>query len=72
MAVTEEKLKALKLAMEKIDKEYGKGSVMMLGDKQSDAMDAISTGSLGLDVALGIGGFPRGRVIENLRAGILW
>ena len=64
MAVAEDKLKALKLAMEKIDKEYGKGSVMMLGDKQTTAIDVISTGSLGLDVALGIGGFPRGRVVE--------
>lgn len=64
MSATEDKLKALKLAMEKIDKEYGKGSVMMLGDKQANVADTISSGSLGLDVALGIGGFPRGRVIE--------
>jgi len=63
MAV-EEKLKALKLTMDKIDKDYGKGSVMMLGDKQQNGIDAISTGSLGLDIALGIGGVPRGRVIE--------
>jgi recombination protein RecA len=54
----------LKLALDKIEKDYGKGSVMMLGDKQKDKMDTISTGSLGLDVALGVGGFPRGRVIE--------
>lgn len=60
----EDKLKALKMAIEKIDKDYGKGSVMMLGDKQSNNIEAISSGSLGLDVALGIGGFPRGRVIE--------
>jgi recombination protein RecA len=60
----EDKLKALKMAIDKIDKDYGKGSVMMLGDKQTDKIDAISSGSLGLDVALGIGGFPRGRVIE--------
>jgi len=60
----EDKLKVLKLALDKIEKDYGKGSVMMLGDKQQVAIDAISTGSLGLDVALGIGGFPRGRVIE--------
>lgn len=64
MSATEDKLKALKLAIEKIDKEYGKGSVMMLGDKQTNVADAISTGSLGLDVALGIGGLPRGRIIE--------
>jgi len=60
----EDKLKALKMAIDKIDKDYGKGSVMMLGDKQTNNIEAISSGSLGLDVALGIGGFPRGRVIE--------
>lgn len=60
----EDKLKALKMAIEKIDKDYGKGSVMMLGDKQTNNIESISTGSLGLDVALGIGGFPRGRVVE--------
>ncbi len=59
-----EKLKALKLTLDKIDKDFGKGSVMMLGDKQQDKIDTVSTGSLGLDVALGVGGFPRGRVIE--------
>jgi recombination protein RecA len=64
MAAAEDKLKALKIAIEKIDKDYGKGSVMMLGDKGGDAIEAISSGSLGLDVALGIGGFPRGRVVE--------
>ena len=64
MAAAEDKLKALKIAIEKIGKDYGKGSVMMLGDKGGDAIEAISTGSLGLDVALGIGGFPRGRVVE--------
>jgi len=60
----DDKLKVLKLALDKIEKDYGKGSVMMLGDKQHDKIDFISTGSLGLDVALGIGGFPRGRIIE--------
>ena len=60
----EDKLKVLKLAMDKIEKDYGKGAVMMMGDKPQEAMASISTGSLGLDVALGIGGFPRGRVIE--------
>lgn len=65
MAVVEnDKLKVLKLALDKIEKDYGKGSVMMLGDKQQDKIDVVSTGSLGLDVALGVGGFPRGRVIE--------
>jgi len=62
--VENEKLKALKLTMEKIDKDYGKGSIMKLGDKEVVEMDSISTGSLGIDIALGIGGFPRGRVIE--------
>lgn len=60
----DDKLKVLKLALDKIEKDYGKGSVMMLGDKQSEKIDVISTGSLGLDVALGVGGFPRGRIIE--------
>lgn len=60
----DDKLKVLKLALDKIEKDYGKGSVMMLGDKQQVAVDTISTGSLGLDVALGVGGFPRGRIIE--------
>ena len=60
----EEKLKALKLTVDKLDKPYGKGTVMKLGDKQVVSTDAISTGSLGLDIALGIGGFPKGRVIE--------
>lgn len=59
-----EKLKALKLTMDKLEKDYGKGSVMMLGDKAEQQQEVISTGSLGLDVALGIGGLPRGRVIE--------
>ncbi|MBS1587865.1 MAG: recombinase RecA [Bacteroidetes bacterium] len=60
----DEKLKVLKLALDKIEKDYGKGSVMMLGEKQHEKTDTISTGSLGLDVALGVGGFPRGRIIE--------
>ena len=64
MAATDDKLKVLKLALDKIEKDYGKGSVMMLGDKQQDKIEVISTGSLGLDVALGVGGFPRGRIIE--------
>ena len=59
-----EKLKALKLTMDKIDKDYGKGSVMILGDKPHHEQEVISTGSLGLDVALGIGGLPKGRVVE--------
>ena len=63
-AVNSEKLKALKLTMDKIDKDYGKGSVMMMGDKGDVVQEVISTGSIGLDVALGIGGLPRGRVVE--------
>ncbi len=59
-----EKFKALKLTMDKIDKDYGKGSVMMMGDKAVQEQEVISTGSIGLDVALGIGGLPKGRVIE--------
>jgi len=61
---TDDKLKVLKLALDKIEKDYGKGSVMMLGDKQKDKIEVISTGSLGLDVALGVGGLPCGRVVE--------
>lgn len=62
--VAEDKLKVLKLAIDKIEKDYGKGSVMMLGEKGGAAVEVISTGSLGLDVALGVGGLPRGRVVE--------
>ena len=62
--MADDKLKVLKLALDKIEKDYGKGSVMMLGDKQNEKMDVISTGSIGLDVALGVGGLPRGRIIE--------
>ena len=59
-----EKLKALKLTMDKIDKDFGKGSVMMMNEKTHIEQGVISTGSIGLDVALGIGGLPKGRVIE--------
>ncbi len=59
-----EKLKALKLTMDKIDKDFGKGSVMMMSDKGVTEQEVISTGSIGLDVALGIGGLPKGRVVE--------
>jgi recombination protein RecA len=59
-----EKFKALKLTMDKIDKDFGKGSVMMMSDKGVTEIEAISTGSIGLDVALGIGGLPKGRVVE--------
>ncbi len=60
----EAKLKALKLTMDKLDKTYGKGAVMRMGDDAVEEVEVIPSGSLGLDVALGIGGFPRGRVIE--------
>ena len=62
--VSEERSKALKLAIEKIEKDFGKGSIMKLGDKATVNVDAIPTGALSLDVALGIGGIPRGRIIE--------
>ena len=58
------KLKALQLTLDKLDKTYGKGAVMKMGDAAIEEVDAIPTGSLGLDVALGVGGYPRGRVIE--------
>jgi recombination protein RecA len=59
-----EKLKALQLTVDKLEKVYGKGTIMKLGDERVVPTEVISTGSLGLDMALGIGGFPRGRVIE--------
>jgi len=59
-----ERLKALQLALDKIDKDYGKGTIMKLGDKVTEDVPCIPTGSLGLDFAIGIGGYPRGRVIE--------
>ena len=59
-----EKLKALKLTIDKIDKDFGKGSVMMMNERSQEPQAVISTGSIGLDVALGIGGLPKGRVVE--------
>src|ERR671913_381602 len=59
-----EKLKALKLTMDKIDKDFGKGSVMLMNERGEQTQEVISTGSIGLDAALGIGGLPRGRVVE--------
>jgi len=59
-----EKLKALKLTLDKIDKDFGKGSVMMMNEKGEQTQEVISTGSIVLDVALGIGGLPKGRVVE--------
>jgi recombination protein RecA len=62
--VNKEKLKALQLTMDKIEKSYGKGSIMRMGDKAIENIPAISSGSIALDVAMGVGGFPKGRVIE--------
>lgn len=59
-----EKLKALRAAMDKIEKTYGKGSIMKMGDEEIENIPVISTGSIGLNLALGVGGYPRGRVIE--------
>jgi len=61
---TENKLKALQAAMTKIEKDFGKGSIMKLGDEKIEYVDVIPTGSIGLNAALGIGGYPRGRIIE--------
>lgn len=62
--MNKEKLKALQLTMDKIEKSYGKGSIMRMGDQAEQDIPAISSGSIALDVALGVGGFPKGRVIE--------
>jgi recombination protein RecA len=59
-----EKLKALQLTMDKIEKSYGKGSIMRLGDQAVDDVPAIPSGSIGLDIAMGVGGYPKGRIIE--------
>jgi recombination protein RecA len=59
-----DKLKALQLTLDKLEKSYGKGTIMKLGDSVVEPLESISTGSLGLDIALGIGGLPKGRVIE--------
>ncbi len=63
-AEREAKLKALQATMTKIEKDFGKGAIMRMGDESIEAVDVISTGSIGLDVALGVGGYPRGRIIE--------
>ena len=62
--VMSEKLKALQMTIERLDKTYGKGSVMKLGDAPIEELEVISTGSVGIDLAIGVGGFPRGRVVE--------
>ncbi|HET8897880.1 MAG TPA: recombinase RecA, partial [Rhodanobacteraceae bacterium] len=58
------KRRALSSALSQIEKQFGKGAVMRMGDRGNEAIDTISTGSLGLDIALGVGGLPRGRVVE--------
>ncbi|HSS05732.1 MAG TPA: ATPase domain-containing protein, partial [Rhodanobacteraceae bacterium] len=58
------KRRALTSALSQIEKQFGKGAVMRMGDRVDEALDVVSTGSLGLDIALGIGGLPRGRVVE--------
>jgi recombination protein RecA len=64
MTPNADKLKALQLTLDKLEKSYGKGAVMKLGDTPTESIEAISTGSISLDIALGIGGVPKGRVIE--------
>ncbi|SCH06117.1 MULTISPECIES: recombinase RecA [unclassified Romboutsia] len=64
MSIEQEKLKALNLALGKIEKDFGKGSVMRLGEATSMNIDVIPTGSIGLDIAVGIGGLPKGRIVE--------
>ncbi|MEI6886023.1 MAG: recombinase RecA [Bacteroidota bacterium] len=62
--VNKEKVKALQLTLDKLEKAYGKGTIMRLGENAIEAVEVISTGSIGLDIALGVGGLPKGRVIE--------
>ena len=62
--LAESKLKALQAAMSKIEKDFGKGSIMRMGDEQIEQVEVIPTGSVALDTALGVGGYPRGRIIE--------
>jgi recombination protein RecA len=62
--INKEKLKALEITLGKIEKDFGRGTIMKLGDNAIENIQTIPSGSIGLDAALGIGGFPRGRVIE--------
>lgn len=64
MSIDEQKKKAIELALKQVDKVFGKGALVRLGDKQVEKIECISTGSLGLDMALGIGGIPKGRIVE--------
>ena len=59
------KMASLKTILEKMDKTYGKGAVMIMGEREVEPVDVIPTGSLGLDLALGVGGYPRGRIVEK-------
>lgn len=63
-AAKQAKMKALQAAMSKIEKDFGKGSIMRMGDEKIENVEVIPTGSLGLDVALGVGGYPKGRIVE--------
>lgn len=64
MAIDNQKAKALEITLSQIEKQFGKGSIMRLGEKKQETIDVIPTGSIGLDIALGVGGVPRGRIIE--------
>ena len=64
LTTPEGKLQALQAAMSKIEKDFGKGSIMKLGDEKVENVEVISTGSIGLNAALGVGGYPKGRIIE--------
>ena len=60
----QQKLKALQAAMAKIEKDFGKGAIMRMGEEKVDNVEVIPTGSIGLNAALGVGGYPKGRIIE--------
>ena len=62
--INKEKLKALQLTMDKMEKTFGKGAIMKLGDNAVEQVEVIPSGSIGLDLALGVGGYPKGRVVE--------
>ena len=64
MAGNDARMQAIKVAMEQIEKQFGKGSIMKLGDREKLEVEVIPTGSIAIDVALGAGGFPRGRIVE--------
>ena len=64
-SANDSKMQAIKIAMDQIEKQFGKGSIMKLGDRaEKMTIDVIPTGSIAIDVALGVGGFPRGRIVE--------